>query len=145
MKKLLFFVCISSIFWSACNKNDDSPVLTYFKYKADGVSFQRDSLEFPADNLVEGNLDLKFENGDRSLILGVIEFYGKEGSYDVNWVDYDNGTSDFYGDSGTVIITEINIKREYISGTFTASCSPLGGGTEVQITEGEFVMKYIDL
>lgn len=150
MKKLLFFICLSSFLIGACSKKNEStpapePVTTFFKCNIDGVSFERENLEYPADNLVEGNLDLKFEKGDLSLIIGVIDFYGAEGTYAANWIDYDNGTSDFYGDTGTVIITEINIDREFISGTFTGSCSPLGGGTEVQITDGEFVMEYIDL
>lgn len=144
MKKLVYLVAISLFILSACNK-DDEPVLTYFNCKIDGVSFAKDSLPYPADNLVEGTLDLKFESGDRSLIIGVINFNGEAGTYDANWIQYDNGPSDFYGDMGLVIITEINNKREFISGTFTGSCSPLGGGTEMQITDGEFVMQYIDL
>jgi len=146
MKKILFLFCISSILWSACNKDNNSdPVATYFKCKIDGASFEQEVLEFPADNLTEGSLDLKFTSGDRSLTLGVIEFYGQTGTYDANWVHYDNGSTDFYGDMGTVIITEINLDREFISGTFTGTCSPPAGGTNVQITEGEFVMQYFDL
>jgi hypothetical protein len=145
MKKLLFLICIFSLLSSACNKKNDEPVLTYFKCKIDGVSFAKDSLEFPADNLVAGSLDLKFESGNRSLTIGVIDFNGEVGTYEANWIQYDNGPSDFYGDMGTVVITEVNGKREFISGTFSGSCSPPGGGTEMQITDGEFVMQYFDM
>ncbi len=145
MKKLLFLVCVSSIMWSTCKKENDEPVLTYFTCKIDGASFEGEMLEFPADNLVEGSLDLKFENGNRSLIIGVIDFHGDVGTYIANWINYDNGSSNFYGDMGEVIITEINKDREFISGTFTGSCSLPAGGTELQITEGAFVMIYYDL
>ncbi len=141
MKNLTYIICILAVFLNACNKNDD-PVLTYFKCKIDGDVFEKEDLQYPADNLVEGELDLTFECGERRLILGVLEFNGNEGTYTANWVHYDNGSSDFYGDMGTVTITEVNKKRDFISGTFSGSCSPPGGGQEIQITEGEFVMEY---
>ena len=144
MKNLIYLICISALLMNACKK-DEASVLTYFKCKIDGDVFEQDSLPYPADNLVEGELDLKFESDNRSLTFGVVDFNKNTGTFSANWVHYDNGTSDFYGDMGTVTITEINRKRDYISGNFSGSCSPPGGGNEIQITEGEFVMEYYEI
>jgi hypothetical protein len=43
-----------------------------------------------------------------------------------------------------VLITEINKKREFISGTFSGVCSSIGGGVDMEITDGEFVMEYYE-
>ena len=142
MKNLLLLPLLYCIALTACKKDD--PVLTFFKCKIDGVAFESDSLQYPADNLIEGRLELRFENGNRSLILGIPEFFGEEGPHEVNWVSYDNGSATFLGDSGEVLITEINKKKEFISGAFSGVCSPIGGGVDMEITDGEFVMEYYE-
>ncbi|MBR9922542.1 MAG: hypothetical protein GYB31_17025 [Bacteroidetes bacterium] len=103
-----------------------------------------DSLPYPADNLFQGNLDLKYDQGDISILIGVSGFDGMEGTFDANFIEYSEDNLDYYGDTGTVIVEEIDNKKEFIRGTFTAEASLLGGSGEVQITEGEFQMKYYD-
>ena len=147
MKKLFLLICISSIFWTSCKK-DNSPIdasETFFSCKIDGAVFEGNSLPHPADNLVEGELNLRFISGDQSLEIGVLDFHGSTGTYTANWVHYDNGPSDFYGDMGSVTISEVNKKREFIRGSFSGTCSPLGGGTDMQITDGTFLMQYLEM
>ncbi|TXB60546.1 hypothetical protein [Phaeodactylibacter luteus] len=141
MKKGLLFALL--LLALACQKEPISDDDTFFAFTVKIDTFTGQRLNQPADNLVAGQLNFYFSNDEVSLQLNTAGFDGRAGTYDITYVKYNDGRGNHYG-TGTLVVTEVNAKREFIKGTFTASCSDLNTGANLPITEGEFLARYYE-
>ncbi|MEO1712945.1 MAG: hypothetical protein AAFU60_06380 [Bacteroidota bacterium] len=140
MKNLFLALAAILLCCVACNK-EDTP--TFFSFQIDGQTYEETDIEIVADNLLSGVLSLQLRTGGDELLITINDWPDEEGTYEPSFTQWSESGQNYYGgDDGTVIITEINRGREYITGLFDVTCAALGG-QDINIENGEFKLDYV--